>query len=118
MWFLRDWIFAHVIKGVFPQRDTLLLLWSAVFLFMAVRDQMLYLPAAKGHFRIMAGLTLATAVLSLVISYVGMRFFGVVGALIGILAGEAFNILGFVALSLIEVRRAEAAAPAAGAAAQ
>jgi O-antigen/teichoic acid export membrane protein len=118
MWFLRDWIFAHVIKGVFPQRDTLLLLWSAVFLFMAVRDQMLYLPAAKGHFRIMAGLTLATAVLSLVISYVGMRFFGVVGALIGILAGEAFNILGFVALSLIEVRRAEAAVPAAGAEAQ
>jgi O-antigen/teichoic acid export membrane protein len=115
MWFLRDWIFGHVIKGVFAQRDTLLILWSAVFLLMAVRDQMMYLPAAKGHFRIMAGLTLATAILSLVISFVGMHLFGVVGALIGVLAGEAFNILGFIALSLREVRAADAAARAAGA---
>jgi O-antigen/teichoic acid export membrane protein len=81
---------------------------------MAVRDQMLYLPAAKGHFRIMAGLTLATAVLSLLISYVGMRLFGVIGALIGVLSGEAFNILGFIALSLIEVRKADIEARAEG----
>ena len=84
-------------------RDTLLLLWSAVFLLMAVRDQMLYLPAACGRYRIMAWLTLATAILSLITCYVCMRMFGVVGALIGVLTGEAFNILGFIALSLREI---------------
>lgn len=107
MWLLRDWIFAHVIKGTYAHRDTLLMLWSAVFLLMAVRDQMLWLPAAKGRYRIMAWLTLATAVVSLLLSYVCMRLFGVVGALVGVLCGEAFNIIGFVALSLREIRIAD-----------
>jgi O-antigen/teichoic acid export membrane protein len=103
MWLSRDWIFTHVTKGQFEHRDALLLLWSAVFLLMAVRDQMLFLPAACGRYRIMAWLTLATAVFSLVTCYVCMRLLGVVGALIGVLSGEAFNILGFVALSFREI---------------
>jgi O-antigen/teichoic acid export membrane protein len=106
MWIFRDWIFTHVTKGQFEHRDTLLLLWSAVFLLMAVRDQMLYLPAACGRYRIMAGLTLVTAILSLVTCFVCVWLFGVVGALIGVLAGEAFNILGFVFLSLREIAMA------------
>jgi O-antigen/teichoic acid export membrane protein len=107
MWFLREWVFTYVIKGHFEHRDTLLLLWSAVFLLMAVRDQMLYLPAARGRFRIMAWLTLLTAIVSLLISYVCMRMFGMVGALVGVLSGEAFNIVGFIALSLREIRHAD-----------
>jgi O-antigen/teichoic acid export membrane protein len=103
MWFSRDWIFVNITKGQFEHRDTLLLLWSGIFLLMGVRDQMLYLPAACGRYRIMAALTLATAVFSLVTCYVCMRIFGVVGALIGVLSGEAFNILGFVLLSLREI---------------
>jgi O-antigen/teichoic acid export membrane protein len=103
MWVSRDWIFTHVTRGQFDHRDTLLLLWSAVFLLMAMRDQMLYLPAACGQYRIMAWLTLATAIFSLVTCYVCMRLFGVVGALIGVLSGEAFNILGFISLSLREI---------------
>jgi O-antigen/teichoic acid export membrane protein len=106
MWIFRDWIFTNVTKGQFEHRDTLLMLWSAVFLLMAVRDQMLYLPAACGRYRIMAWLTLATAILSLVTCYVCMRLFGVVGALVGVLTGEAFNILGFVFLSLREIAMA------------
>jgi O-antigen/teichoic acid export membrane protein len=113
MWFCRDWIFTYVTKGQFEHRDTLLLLWSAVFLLMAVRDQMLFLPAAVGRYRIMAWLTLATAIFSLVTCYLCMRMFGVVGALVGVLAGEAFNILGFIALSLREIVLARRAGPAA-----
>jgi hypothetical protein len=45
-----------------------------------------------------------------------MHLFGVVGALVGVLAGEAFNILGFVALSLREIRLARGNEPVAGAA--
>jgi len=112
MWFFRDWIFAHVTKGQFEHRDTLLLLWSVVFLFMAVRDQMLFLPSACGQYRIMAWLTLATAIFSLVTCYACMRLFGVVGALVGVLAGEAFNVMGFIALSLREIARAGPQEPA------
>jgi O-antigen/teichoic acid export membrane protein len=79
---------------------------------MAVRDQMLFLPAACGHYRIMAWLTLATAIFSLLTCYVCMRQFGVVGALIGVLAGEAFNIFGFVSLSLREIALARPRQPA------
>ncbi|HTV77159.1 MAG TPA: hypothetical protein VMF03_02805 [Steroidobacteraceae bacterium] len=106
MWVFRDWIFAHVVKGKFANRDTLILLWSAVFLLMAMRDQMMYLPAARGRFRIMAWLTLFTAILSLTTCYVCMRLFGIPGALVGVLSGEAINIVGFIALSLREISRA------------
>jgi O-antigen/teichoic acid export membrane protein len=111
MWFFRDWLFTHVTKVQFENRDTLLFLWSAVFLLMAVRDQMLFLPAACGRYRIMAWLTLATAIFSLVTCYVCMRMFGVVGALIGVLCGEAFNILGFIALSIREIALARPREP-------
>jgi O-antigen/teichoic acid export membrane protein len=104
MWIFRDWIFTHVVKGQFEHRDTLILLWSGVFVLMSMRDQMLFLPAACGRYRIMAWLTLATAIFSLVTCYVCMRLFGVVGALIGVLSGEAFNILGFTSLSLREIK--------------
>jgi O-antigen/teichoic acid export membrane protein len=103
MWIFRNWIFTHVVKGQFAHRDTLILLWSGVFLLMAMRDQMMYLPAARGRFRVMAWLTLLTAIFSLTTCYVCMRLFGVAGALMGVLAGEAVNILGFLALSMREI---------------
>jgi O-antigen/teichoic acid export membrane protein len=73
---------------------------------------MLFLPAACGRYRTMAWLTLATAIFSLVTCYVCMRMFGVVGALIGVLCGEAFNILGFIALSVREIALARPREPA------
>lgn len=111
VWLLRDWIFANVIKTQIPDRDTLLVMWSAVFLLMAVRDQMIFLPAARGRFPVMAWLTLVTAVLSLLIGFVCMRKFGVFGALVGVLSGEAINILGFVLLSFREIRLSEDETP-------
>jgi len=116
MWIFRNWIFTYMVKGQFSHRDTLLLLWSGVFLLMAMRDQMMFLPAARGRFRIMAWLTLATAIFSLTTCYVCMRLFGVAGALMGVLAGEAVNILGFIALSMREVASARSEPLPAGAA--
>ena len=116
MWIFRNWIFTYMVKGQFSHRDTLLLLWSGVFLLMAMRDQMMFLPAARGRFRIMAWLTLITAIFSLTTCYVCMRLFGVAGALMGVLAGEAVNILGFIALSMREVASARSEPLPAGAA--
>ena len=108
MWFLRDWIFTYIMKGKgpLPHRDTLLMLWSAIFTFTAVRDQM-FLPAARGRFVAMTWLTLVTAVTSLLISFIGMRMIGVVGALIGVLSGEVINVFGYALLSWLEVKRSE-----------
>ena len=40
-----------------------------------------------------------------------MRHVGAVGALIGLLTGEVFNVIGIVVMSLREVRAAAAAQP-------
>jgi O-antigen/teichoic acid export membrane protein len=105
IWFTRDWLFAHVLKKNFPQRDALLLLWFAVSLMTLLRDQLLYLLSARQRFRLMTTLTLVSALFSIGLSYVCMRYFGVIGALLGILAGELLNVIGLIVLSAIESQR-------------
>jgi len=104
MWLMRDWIFMHVLRKSFAQRDLLLLLWSVAFVLMVCRDQLLYLLVVRGRFRSLAALTLASALLSLTVSFLCMRHIGVVGALYGILAGEVFNVAGITILSYRESR--------------
>ncbi len=99
LWLLRDWIFEVVLKKEFAQRDALLMLWGVIFLMIVVRDQLVYLLAAQGRFRVLTLLTLVSAVVSLAISYWGMLRFGVAGALLGIVIGELINVLGIVFLS-------------------
>lgn len=104
LWLLRDWIFSVVLKKQFAQRDELLMLWGAIFLVIVVRDQLIYLLAAQGRFRVLTFLTLVSAVLSLAASYWGMLRFGVAGALVGMLIGELINVTGIVILSLRKAR--------------
>jgi O-antigen/teichoic acid export membrane protein len=108
VWLMRDWIFAHIVKTKIeiPHRDTLLLIWSFTFVLMAIRDQMC-LPASRGHFTGMTWLAFVTAVVSLSMSFVGTRLFGVIGALLGVLTGEIINVIGNVTLSWLEVKRSE-----------
>jgi O-antigen/teichoic acid export membrane protein len=104
LWYLRDWIFSVLLKKQFAQRDELLMLWGAIFLVIVIRDQLIYLLAAQGRFRVMTLLTFVSAVISLAASYWGMLQFGVAGALVGILIGELINVTGIVMLSFRETR--------------
>lgn len=99
LWWLRDWIFAVVLKKEFAQRDALLMLWGAVIFVIVMRDQLVYLLAAQGRFQTMTLFTFVCAIISLVASYAGMLRFGVTGALIGILIGEFINVSGIIILS-------------------
>jgi O-antigen/teichoic acid export membrane protein len=105
MWLLRDWLFAHVLKKQFAQRDRLLLLWSLVSILMLLRDQTVHLIVARGQLRRLTLMTLCSALLSLLIAYWGIRRFGVCGALFGVLCGEASNLAGILLTSAAEVRR-------------
>lgn len=109
LWLFRDWIFEVVLVKQFAQRDQLLLLWSLAFLVMVVRDQLMYLLVVRERFRFMTLLTLASAIVSLAISYWGMLRFGTVGAPLGLLIGQLINVVGIVWLSM---REAERSAPA------
>ena len=94
LWWLRDWIFAVVLKKQIAQSDTLLLLWGLTFLVAVVRGQFNWLLAAEGRFRYMTLLTLGSAVVSLAVSYLAMLRFGTTGAVAGILLGEVITAIG------------------------
>lgn len=102
MWLLRDWIFTVVLRKDFAQRDTLLLLWCGIFLLMVMRDQLIYLLLVCERYRSLTALSALSAVLSLALSFVGMQQQGMAGALMGMLAGEAANLLGIILLALRE----------------
>ena len=105
-WVLRDWLFAHVLKKQFTHRDELLLLWFAIALAMLLRDQLIYLLAVRERLRSTITLTFFSALVSIAVSYFGILYDGVIGALMGILVGEILNVTGLVFLSVIESRRA------------
>jgi len=105
MWLLRDWIFDHLLHKHFQQRDLLLRLWSVIFVLMVCRDQLIHLLVVRQRFRTLASLTLACAVLSLMVSYYAMLRIGVAGALVGVLVGELINVLGILGLSYRESGR-------------
>lgn len=100
VWWMRDWIFADVLKKQFEHRDELLMLWGAIALVLVTRDQLVFLLAAHGRFRTLTLLTLICAVVALAGSYWGMVQYGVAGALAGMLAGELISVTGIVILSL------------------
>lgn len=102
MWLLRDWIFAVLLKKEFAERDHLLLLWSAIFLLMLLRDQLMTLLVARERFRALLALTLLSALVSIGTSYWAMLHYGQVGALIGMLTGEILNLAGILMLALQE----------------
>ncbi|MEJ1963985.1 MAG: capsular biosynthesis protein [Gammaproteobacteria bacterium] len=118
MWVLRDWIFVHILRKSMPQRDLLLTLWSVVVLLIVLRDQLGWLLAARGRFRMLTMMTVISAVLSLTVSYFSMLKVGVPGALIGVITGELVNVLGVIVLSIRELRIARIDAAAALAASQ
>lgn len=103
LWFTRDWIFIVVLKKHFTQRDPLLLLWSATFLVMAMRDQLIFLLVVRERFRRLAALSLASALIALAVSYWGMLRYSGVGAPLGVLVGECINFVGIIILSLHEI---------------
>ena len=105
LWLMRDWVFTTVLNKQFEHGDTLLLVWSCVFVLMVMRDQLIYLLVARQRFRTLAALSAFSAVLSLTASYAGMQHFGVIGAPLGLLVGEALSITGIVLLSLRELAR-------------
>lgn len=104
-WVVRDWLFVHVLRKQFPQRDELLLMWFAIALAMLLRDQLIYLLAVRERLRSTSTLTFFSALVSIAVSYFGILYFGVIGALAGILVGEILNVSGLVFLSVVESRR-------------
>jgi O-antigen/teichoic acid export membrane protein len=105
LWITRGWIFEVILRKHFEHRDGLLVLWSAICILMVLRDHLAYTLVAHARFRLLAGLAAISAAIALVTSYFAMRIYGQPGALMGILIGEALNVVGIVALSIFDARQ-------------
>lgn len=104
MWSMRDWIFLHVLKRDYPQRDLLLSIWSAVFLCTVIRDQVIFLLMARHQFKRLAALTLCCALLGLSVTFTAIGRYGAAGGLLGLLAGEVAHVLGVIVLTVRDMR--------------
>jgi O-antigen/teichoic acid export membrane protein len=104
MWTTRGWIFLHILKRDYPQRDLLLGIWSLIFLCTVIRDQVIFLLMAKGQFKRLAGLTCFCAVLGLSVTFLLIGRFGAPGGLLGLLAGEVAHVIGVMVLTVRETR--------------
>ena len=111
MWLARDWIFDSVLHKHFDDRDHLLLMWSAIFFVMTVRDQIMMLLIARERFRDLTSLTFICALVSISVSWWAMLQFGLLGALAGMLIGELVNISGVCLLVRREWRSQSSPAP-------
>lgn len=105
IWLLRDWIFLDLMRKDFPQRDLLLVLWIGLFVLMVIREPIMMVPLLRQRFRALSAATLFCALIALAISYVGMLQLGPIGAVIGILVGEACYGLAVLVMAWREVRR-------------
>lgn len=105
MWLARDWIFSTVLRKHLAHRDSLLRLWMAICVVMVFRDQMLHFLVARARFRLTSTITLISATTAVGGCVVAIRAMGVEGALLGLLGGELFNVLGIVVLSLYQALR-------------
>ena len=108
MWVAREWIFLHVLKRDYPQRDLLLGIWSLIFFCTVMRDQVIYLLMAKGQFKRLAGLVGFCAALGLAVTFVLIGPYGAAGGLLGLLAGEIANLIGILVFTIHDARAASA----------
>jgi len=111
MWSVRDWIFLYVLKRDYAQRDLLLGLWSAIFFATVIRDQLIFLQMARGHFKRLAGLTAFCAALGLSVTFFATQNHGAAGGLLGLLAGELAYVGGVIFLTVRDVRASAPPAP-------
>lgn len=104
IWFLRDWLFAEVLRMQLQDRDTLLLYWGAIILTGVVRDFIQIVLLAMEKFKPLAGLTVASAVTALSTMWFALDYAGLVGALWGIAAAEVISLVGSLALLIYAVQ--------------
>jgi len=104
MWLARGWIFNDILRKHVADSDSLLRLWSVIAIVMVFRDQFIHFLVARERLRLTSVVTLVSAVISIASSLIAMHYLGVAGALLGLLAGEVFNLAGILLFSIRDAR--------------
>jgi O-antigen/teichoic acid export membrane protein len=108
----RDVLFPLLFRQPVAHAGALVLAWGAVYVSMAVRDQLGYLLTALGRYRQLTTLTALATITALASCVAGMLWLpDPRGAMVGIIAGEAVSLLGILVLVLRAVRQKPAFSP-------
>lgn len=104
VWFARDWLTTDFFHKTIHDRDRLIILWMVISLIGMIRDLFMCALIALEHFKPMAWLTGASAVVSLSIVWIGLSYWGPAAAMIGQIAGESVSLIGVLTLTWYAVR--------------
>jgi O-antigen/teichoic acid export membrane protein len=106
LYFWREPLFYLLFRKPIPHAGTLLLAWGAVYISMAMRDQVGYLLTALGRYRELTLLTTLATITSLASCLIGMAWLpDVRGAMAGIVIGEGLTLVGILVLVIRAVRQ-------------
>ncbi|HEX2791375.1 MAG TPA: polysaccharide biosynthesis C-terminal domain-containing protein [Steroidobacteraceae bacterium] len=103
-WIFRDWLISDLLHKTIADRDRLLILWGCVALIFLFREVLQAALFALKRVKSMAWLIACSAVVSVLTTWFGIRWWGAVAALYGQVAGECVNLAG---LSLLLWRQAK-----------
>lgn len=102
----RELLFPLLFRQPVVHAGALVLAWGAVYVSMALRDQLGYLLTALGRYRQLTTLTALATVTALASCLAGMFWLpDPRGAMVGIVAGEAVSLVGILVLVLRAVRQ-------------
>jgi O-antigen/teichoic acid export membrane protein len=93
VWSIRGWLIASVLHKTIVDRDTLLELWAVIALIFLPREILQAVLFASGRAKSMTGVIGVSALVSLSLTWYGIRHWGTASVLIGQIAGELVNVL-------------------------
>lgn len=108
IWGVLDWLTNDFLRKTIPDRDALVLLWAAYSMVNMVRDMYLSSMLAMERFRILTWLTAFTALVALAVMWPATHYFGLRGAIYGLMAGEVTYMLAMFMLIAQSLRRLDA----------
>jgi O-antigen/teichoic acid export membrane protein len=114
VWIFRDWLSHDLMHKTIGDRDLLLILWAILSLIALYRDLLQTGLFALRKFKSLAGVTAASAAVSLSIMWFGIKPWGAAAALIGQVAGESINLAGVVILLGLAWQHGERVKPKSG----
>lgn len=115
LWPMRDWVSIHVLNKIVPHRDEMILLWAVTASLFVLRDIFQAALLALEAFKPLAWLSAFGAAAALSTMWVAIDHVGMVGALWGLIVGEAVNLTGTLVLLYLASARARRARVAAAA---
>jgi O-antigen/teichoic acid export membrane protein len=96
VWVFRAWIVVHVFRHPVGALDPLLLMWGAAFLVTTLRSFAMVVLQAQERFASLVFLAFISTTSSLALCWWGIRHYGAVGSVLGIILGEGVDLFGII----------------------